>query len=232
MLAANHKPASECPVADLFSSLMSFINHLSSVGHLRNRYVAVRHGESEANVAHLISSHAQRGVQLHGLSDHGRSQVLENTRSFLAHRPSDESYRLISSDFRRARETAEILAGHLPTKQSSGAAIELDPRLRERFFGIYDNTSDEHYELIWRNDRDDPERNRTDQVESGESVRDRTSALVKELEDKYDDQTIFLVSHGDSLQILQTAFERMPNVNQQRQLTHLERAEFRLLRLK
>ncbi|CAF4353268.1 unnamed protein product, partial [Adineta steineri] len=52
------------------------------------------------------------------------------------------------------------------------------------------------------------------------------------LEDKYQNQIIFLVSHGDALQILQTAFERIPNANQQRYLKHLERAEFRPLLLK
>jgi len=211
---------------------MSFINHLADINNLRNRYVAVRHGESEANVAHLISSNPERGIEFHGLSSNGRVQVAENTKLFRENNLSNNSYIIISSDFRRARETAEILALNLSNSINNQLNIQLDKRLRERFFGIYDNTSDENYNIIWKNDEENLQKNLNDQVESVESVRERTTALIKELDEKYENQLIFLVSHGDSLQILQTAFERIPNANQQRYLKHLERAEFRPLILK
>ena len=92
---------------------MTFINHLSNFINLHNTYIGVRHGESEANVAHLISSSPQLGVESHGLSSNGRSQVVENTKLFLQNNPSNNSYVIIASDFRRARETAEILALNL-----------------------------------------------------------------------------------------------------------------------
>jgi probable phosphoglycerate mutase len=209
---------------------MSFINHLAAINKLRNKYFAVRHGESEANVAHLISSNPQIGIASHGLSPTGRIQVSENTKLFLQTELSNNSYIIISSDFRRAHETADILAFNL--SNSNKQNIQLDQRLRERFFGIYDGTSDENYKTIWQNDEENPGQNLTDQVESVESVRERTTALIQELEEKYENQIIFLVSHGDSLQILQTAFERLSNANQQRYLKHLERAEFRPLILK
>jgi len=203
---------------------MSFVG----INKLRNRYFAVRHGESEANIAHLISSNPEIGTKTHGLSSYGRIQVAENTKLFLQNHPEENSYVIISSDFRRAYETAEILAANL----SNRLDIQVDQRLRERFFGIYDNTSDENYKLIWKNDEENPVKNLDDQVESVESVRKRTTDLIKDLEEKYDHQIIFLVSHGDALQILQTAFERLPNANQQRHLQHIERAEFRSLILK
>jgi probable phosphoglycerate mutase len=195
---------------------------------LRNRYFAVRHGESEANVAHLISSNPELGTKIHGLSPNGRNQVSENTKLFLENHPEENSFVIISSDFRRAYETAEILATNLPNKLK----IQIDQRLRERFFGIYDNTSDENYHLIWKTDEENPMKNVDDQVETVESVRKRTTELIRELEETYDNQLIFLISHGDALQILQTAFERLPNANQQRHLKHIERAEFRELILK
>lgn len=201
-------------------------NHLENFIQLRNRYIAVRHGESEANIAHLISSDPMTGIDRHGLSPYGRKQVEENTKIFLRNNdPSEKNYMIISSDFRRARETAEILASNLPNTPS----IQFDSRLRERYFGIYDNTSDENYPLIWKNDEENGE---NDQVEPVEKVRERTTALIVELEEKYPQQVIFLVSHGDSLQILQTAFERFPQANKQRYLPHIERAEFRELSLK
>ncbi|CAF1282825.1 unnamed protein product [Adineta steineri] len=211
---------------------MSFTNHLSDISSLRNKYFAVRHGESEANVAQIISSNAQVGTEIHGLSSNGRSQVAENTKLFLQNYPSNNSYVIISSDFRRARETADNLASNLTDSHGNKPSIQLDKRLRERFFGIYDGTSDKNYDIIWKTDEENPIKNLNEQVEPVESVRERTTALIKELEDKYQNQIIFLVSHGDALQILQTAFERIPNANQQRYLKHLERAEFRPLLLK
>jgi len=208
---------------------MSFINHLANITKLRNKYFAVRHGESEANVAHIISSNPNIGIESHGLSSNGRVQVAENTKLFIENNPSNNSYIIISSDFRRARETADILALNL---NDNKLIIQLDKRLRERFFGIYDNTSDENYNIIWKNDEENLIENLNNQVESVENVRQRTTDLIKELEEKYENQIIFLVSHGDTLQILQTAFERMSNANQQRYLKHLERAEFRPLILK
>lgn len=200
-------------------------NHLDKLHQLRNQYIAVRHGESEANVAHLISSNPRVGTNCHGLSPYGQEQVAESAKLFLQKNPSERDDVIVSSDFRRARETAEILASNLPNTPQ----IQFDPRLRERFFGIYDNTSDENYHLIWKNDEENPKKNLDDQVESVESVRERTSALIIELEEKYPTHRIFLVSHGDSLQILQTAFERLPQANQQRHLPHIDRAEFRPL---
>ncbi|CAF4355479.1 unnamed protein product, partial [Rotaria sordida] len=87
---------------------MTFINHLSDIVNLRNKYFGVRHGESEANVAHLISSNPQIGIESHGLSPYGRLQVIENTKLFLQNNSSNKSYIIIASDFRRARETADI----------------------------------------------------------------------------------------------------------------------------
>ena len=211
---------------------MSFLNHLSDVDHLRNQYFAVRHGESEANVACLISSDPRVGTVSHGLSPTGRTQVVENTQTFLRNHPSSCSFVIISSDFRRARETAEILASNLPNASGDTPTVQLDERLRERFFGIYDGAGDDNYSTIWTTDEENPAKNVHDQVEPVESVRERATALIRDLEAKYDNQVVFLVSHGDSLQILQTAFERMPNATEQRRLKHLERAEIRPLILK
>ena len=47
---------------------------------------------------------------------------------------------------------------------------------------------------------------------------------------RFADTTVLLVSHGDALQILQTAFHRM-DASRHRQLDHLDTAEIRLLTL-
>jgi probable phosphoglycerate mutase len=57
-----------------------------------------------------------------------------------------------------------------------------------------------------------------------------SSDLVAECEDRYTDATLLFISHGDALQILQTAFARLDAATH-RQLDHLDTAEIRQLRL-
>ena len=56
----------------------------------------------------------------------------------------------------------------------------------------------------------------------------RVTAVVADYEKRYSAATILLVSHGDALQILQTAFARR-DASSHRQLEHLNTAEIRQL---
>ena len=75
---------------------------------LKNRYFIIRHGESKANVAHILLSHPKDGMASFGLSPKGKKQVkisvLKNKKSKLL----DSDVIIYSSDFLRAKETAEI----------------------------------------------------------------------------------------------------------------------------
>jgi broad specificity phosphatase PhoE len=132
---------------------------------------------------------------------------------------------ILSSDFRRARETAKIVYDALDCQRE----IEFDIRLRERFFGDHDKKSDTAYSGVWQLDRQNP--HHTDaNVESVCSVLTRGVALVNEIDTRYKEKIILLVSHGDILQILQTAFASC-NASLHRDLDHLETAEIRLMAL-
>jgi broad specificity phosphatase PhoE len=61
-------------------------------------------------------------------------------------------------------------------------------------------------------------------------VLDRATALVADLERRYSGRDVLLVSHGDTLQILQAGFARMDPAAHRR-LPHLGVAEIRPLRL-
>jgi len=56
----------------------------------------------------------------------------------------------------------------------------------------------------------------------------RVTAVIADYENQYSAATILLVSHGDALQILQTAFARL-DASTHRQLEHLHTAEIRQL---
>ncbi len=163
----------------------------------RNVYLGLRHGESQANAQGIIISDPARGVGEFGLTARGREQVRAQVLACPRLGPDVVIY---SSDFARARETAEV------AREALGAGpVRLRTALRERAFGALEGTTNRNYERVWPRDREDP--THTDHgVEPAAHVRARTWALVQELEAAHRDATILLVSHGDPLQLLQTAF--------------------------
>ena len=198
------------------------MNHILALDRLANRYFIMRHGQSLANLQQVIVSHPQNGVDAYGLSEQGMIQVRESVQSS----PElDSSLLIVSSDFRRARESAEIVRELLGSTNS----LLFDQRLRERNFGEWELTPDSAYPLVWAGDEINPD-NDEKGVESPNQVMARVTALVCEYEEKISGVTMLLISHGDPLQILQTAFSKQDASEHRRQL-HLETAEIRELNL-
>lgn len=196
------------------------LNYLLEIDRLSNRYFAMRHGHSTANQQGIIVSHPENGCDQYGLSNLGRLQVKESLQNFVL---LDVNTIIVSSDFSRARESAEIASALLHCDGS----INLDLRLRERDFGELELASDSGYADVWQEDAANPD-SRLRGVESVNQVMTRVTSVVAEYEDRYSGATILLVSHGDALQILQTAFARKDG-SSHRQLDHLHTAQIRQL---
>ena len=201
------------------------MNHLEESIQLKNSYYVLRHGKSIANEEALIVSHPDDGVGRYGLAEEGRRQVAHGVEQAMREYGLDASTIIVSSDFRRTRETAEIARDILGADE-----LILTPRLRERFFGVWDRQHNSNYQQVWDDDLLDPH-HKNGGVESTSEVLSRTTALIRDLEDRYAGSNILVVSHGDALQILQSAFERVPS-SQHRSLRHLETGEIRKLHLK
>jgi probable phosphoglycerate mutase len=197
------------------------MNQLSGAERLANRYRVMRHGQSKANEAGVIVSRIEtdrRGDW--GLSELGRRQAL--TAAEGCGLPGDTV--ICSSDFSRARETAEIVRAYLgaPEVVSSEA-------LRERCFGDLEGSPAGNYARVWA--ADEAGAGHADGgIEPAGAVLDRATALIADLERRYSGRDILLVSHGDTLQILQAGFLRM-DPSAHRRLPHLKTAEIRPLSL-
>jgi probable phosphoglycerate mutase len=193
---------------------------------LKNQYFAMRHGQSEANVAGIIVSDPRIGCKQYGLTEHGQQQVIESASNT---RELKQDTLIISSDFLRAQNTAEFTQKILNTTHP----IQYSTALRERFFGELNGQDDTQYQMVWDIDQQNPD-HQDFGVESANQVVLRTSALIKQLEEQSfngQDNTgknILLVAHGDVLQLLQTWFQDVP-ASQHRSLLHLETAEIRCL---
>jgi probable phosphoglycerate mutase len=199
---------------------------LRNIRRLHNRYFVMRHGESRPNVQGIILSDFYTAqLNAYSLTKEGERQVRASTEIAKTCGALDHETIIIASPLSRCRRTAEIVAETLETSIQPLS----DERLRERWFGKFEQTSTANYEHVWRNDRINPAHADAD-VESAICVQERGASLIRELEFRFRQKTILLISHGDTLQILQTGFARRSPATH-RELKHLEEAEIRQLHL-
>jgi broad specificity phosphatase PhoE len=216
------------------------MDQLGGAEGLRNSYWVMRHGQSKANVGGVIVSSidADRRGDF-GLSEAGREQVLAAARAS----GLTAGTLICSSDFARARQTAQLMGDCLGTDEVVSA-----PALRERYFGDFDGGPVTGYARIWAADEaaspqagspdaGSPQAGGPDAggsadsgVETAAAVLDRAAGLVAGLERGYSGRDILLVSHGDTLQILQAGFAGI-DPSRHRTVPHLEVAEIRRLHL-
>lgn len=190
---------------------------------LFNSYYALRHGLSLGNERGIIVSFPENGIEGYGLSQSGVLDTMSKLNPEALHKRFKKASTLcVTSDFRRARQTAEIFC-ELHGLDSAQA----DARLRERNFGILEMTQVGNYQKVWDGDR-------TNNVpiefncESVNSVLRRLLELIQAIEKIHHAKSVILISHGDPLQILHAWFLRK-KPNSHRELPQLENAELRLL---
>ena len=152
------------------------------------RLLFARHGESEANVRHVI---ANRGSG-YPLTERGRAQAVELADAVRA----EAVTRIVSSPIRRAAETGEIVGRAL------GLPIELAEALREFDCGVYEGRSDDeawaahaHVQSRWL--AGEPEA-RLDGGESMVDLKDRFIPFVEGLAASAagPDEVVLLIGHG------------------------------------
>lgn len=155
------------------------------------RVCLVRHGETPWNTERRLQGHIDIP-----LNDKGLAQAAAAARS-LAGQPFAAIY---SSDLERARRTAAAVA------DAQGVAIQNDPRLRERHYGVfqgltYDEASALHPEAYLRFKERDPE---FAFPEGGESLlvfSRRIGEALDEIARRHPGEQVLVVTHGGVLDI-------------------------------
>lgn len=154
-----------------------------------NKYFVMRHGESENIVKKIVSSDRDAP---YGLTDRGRSQIEERI-------PKLKKYgitRIIASPFIRTKESAKIVGSAL------GLPAEEDARLGEFNLGSFSGKSRDSF-LSFEAEH---MHNYSDPIQNGESYLDakrRFGSVLYELEQKYTDETILIVSHSVATEVLE-----------------------------
>lgn len=220
------------------------------------KFVLFRHGHSLANQESRIVSSLENGTRADGgpegtgfgLSSKGRLEVVETAKTLADHIITTSTQtqnrarvRILTSPFQRTLNTASIIKSQFRTFFSPfqdtitlelGLTITQD--LRERFFGEFEmrTPSDDLYNQVWAADAQNPFHELFG-VESVVDVTRRVTGVIRSQEERQEEQEgeevwVVLVSHGDSLQILQTAMRGWSG-DRHRQLEHLETANWRVV---
>ncbi len=162
------------------------------------RLLLVRHGATAWNDEHRIIGRSDLP-----LSANGMEQAKQ-----LANKLSMESIdTILSSDLKRAAETAEIIA------EPGGHAVGYDARLRELDFGLWEGLTVRQVEAESAGAFERWKENANLSPPSGESppaIIDRVQAFIAALREMYLGETILIVSHGVILQVMVYSLLNIP----------------------
>ncbi len=165
--------------------------------------ILVRHGETEWNIQSRMQGH--RDI---ALSPRGVAQA-EAVARHLTRVPTDETSAIaavFASDLMRARATAAPIAAR------AGVPLRIDPRLRERGFGLFEGSTYAEAHAKWPEIYATWQRREPDYAvpggESYEQVRARTLAVVEDIAREFAGKTVVVVTHGGILDaVYRAAFD-------------------------
>ena len=149
-----------------------------------NRYLLMRHGEARHMVEDIYTNDPKSE---YGLTAEGERQAAEASKNI----PQDKPLVIVSSPVLRALETARIVAEKcgVPAEQ-----IVIDDRLREINFGEFNGKP----KWDWINFMAQPEwfTAKPEGGENYEEIKKRFGEAIYDLEKRYQDSTVLMVSHG------------------------------------
>ncbi len=165
---------------------------------LQNRIYVMRHGQSENNVLGIESCRFETQTQF-GLTTEGRAQVEQSCHGV----PNFDF--IYSSPFRRAVETAQIVA--------ENQAVELNIEAGLHEFQLTSDLDQQSYadaERIIQDPQNDINHTPFGDGESFDLMYERMKQALLGIDQRHQDATILLVSHGSPVEAL---IQIMKNVN-------------------
>ena len=166
---------------------------------LKNHYFILRHGET--SWGHPDICYPLNNKTSVVLSEQGIFQI-----KLVAKRLKKENIDLVfSSDYLRAKQTAEIAAKALDLK------VVVDARLGDTDIGNYYGKPKAEFYHEFSNPIQRFETKSPKNGESWNDVKKRLSVFLKEVEEKYQNKNILIVGHGDSLWLFDGLIKELTN---------------------
>jgi len=199
-ISRNRYWASPLPFWKSNSGKIMFVNSIedlkSKTKKSGNKYFVMRHGEGEHNILGVVNS---KNEIKHHLTNKGKEQVLFSAKKLI-----DKNIKIIyTSPIVRAVETAEIVAEIIGLSKEK---IIIDERLTEFNFGDFQMKSYQGF----RNWEDKTDLKYDQKVPNGESylnAKKRFGDFFYEINNKYQDENIFISSHGIALETIPAVLE-------------------------
>ncbi len=150
-----------------------------------NNIFVMRHGEADNNIENIVSSRKENS---HHLTEKGKEQVNSATDIL-----KDKKINLIiSSPFARTRETAELVAKNLGLDKSE---IIFDDRIGEINVGEFEGRTVDEYHSYFTDLEEKFYKNPAQGGENLNDVKMRVGEFLYEIDKKYSDKNILLVTH-------------------------------------
>jgi isoleucyl-tRNA synthetase len=170
------------------------VAELKSHAPQRNKYVLVRHGESEANTKDLIDCDLKNNDSL---TENGKEEA-KNAGKIVEAKKIDL---IFTSPFKRAKETAEIIAKEIGF---NGEIIE-DERIGEIRLGHWNGKSWEEYMSLFKNISErftkHPDASMQN-IENWDDLRARVASFMYDIDARYEGKNILIVGHGGPLNLI------------------------------
>lgn len=156
-----------------------------------NRYILLRHGETKYQANRTDDLYFVEEQFSLPLTKKGEKDIKRVAKE-LKEKKIDLIY---SSDFYRTKQTTEIVAKEL------GLDIIFDQRLRDTDFGFFHGKTGEEYRAFFEFEKQRFFK-RTPEGENWRDVSERVITVIRDIEEKYSNKTILIVSHADPLWLM------------------------------
>ena len=176
------------------------IAELGERSQLKNRYVAMRHGQAMFNAKRVAET---SGRAENHLTKKGIQESKASLARFAKKNKGVVPDIIVASPFPRTQETARIAAEYFGIAPER---IVTDAAIAEINIGVFDGKPVKEYHAYFSSYEEKFEKRPQD----GENVRDlraRVTAFVRRMEEEHSGKTIFIVSHEYAVWMLETALE-------------------------
>jgi len=165
---------------------------------MNNTYFILRHGQTIYQAEEKGITYPWPEPSPIFLTEKGKKDVGESAKEL-----KDKNIDIIySSDIPRVRQSAEIVS------EETGKEIIFDVRLRDIDHGIFKGRPQEEY-LLFFSDSKEKLYKRPLQGENWNDVKERMLGFLKEIDGKYKNKRILIVSHKGPLWILEAALRKL-----------------------
>jgi len=155
-----------------------------------NKYFLMRHGEAESNLFKISSSNYKHN---HHVTEKGKKETLNSLKKL-------KGIDLIfSSDFVRAKETAQIAAKYFKIKK-----VIYDKRLREINTGIFDGKNEKEYHSYFSS-LEEKFYKTPPKGENLTELKKRVSKFLYEIDRKYTHKNILIITHEYPIWMMATS---------------------------